>query len=59
MYASSVVRPGDQYSPVVNPAIVPTSPWFGLGAPIVTPNRVLTQSDYWLQGVSFGIQCRY
>lgn len=59
LYTNRVVRPGDQYSPVVNPAIVPTSPAFGLGAPIATPNRVLTQSDYWIQGVSFGITCRY
>lgn len=58
-YASRVVRPGDQYSPVVNPAVIPTSSAFGLGVPIVTPNPVLTQGDYWIQGVSFGIQWRY
>ncbi len=59
LYASRVVRPGDQYSPVINPAIIPTSPSFGLGGAIATPNPVLTQTDYWLQGVSFGIILRY
>jgi hypothetical protein len=59
LYASRVVRPGDQYSPVVNPAIIPTSPSFGLGGPIATPNPVLTHTDYWLQGVSFGFILRY
>jgi hypothetical protein len=59
LYASRVVRPGDQYSPVVNPAVIPTSPSFGTGAAIPTPNRILTQSDYWIQGVSFGAMIRY
>jgi hypothetical protein len=59
LYASRVVRPGNQYSPVVDPAIIPTSPGFGLGNPVVTPNPVLTQSDYWLQGVTFGFTLRY
>jgi hypothetical protein len=59
IYASRVVRPGDQYSPVVNPALVPTSPSFGLGVPVPTPNPVLTQSDFWIQGISFGINLRY
>ena len=59
LYASDVVRPGEQFSPVVNPAIIPTSPAFGTGGFIATPNPVLTQSEYWIQGVNFGVRLRY
>ena len=59
LYVSRLARPGDQYSPVVNPGVIPTSPTYGLGTPIVTPNPLGTQSSYYLQGVNFSITMRY
>jgi hypothetical protein len=54
-----VARPTEQYSVVVNPSTIPTSPSYGLGTPIATPNPLFTQSDFWLQGVTFGVHIRY
>jgi len=59
LYVSRVARPGDQFSEVVNPANVPTSPNFGLGGGIATPNPLGTQSDFWIQGVNFTVTIRY
>jgi len=59
LYLSRAARPGDQFSEIVNPANVPTSPNFGIGAGIATPNPLGTQSSYWLQGVNFAITMRY
>ena len=59
LYASRTLRSGNQYSPVVNTSIIPTSPSYGIGGAIATPNPLLTQSSYWLQGVSFGLNIRY
>ena len=59
IYINRVVRPGNIFSPVVDPALVPTSPNFGLGAATPTPVMVLNQSDFFLQGVTFGLNIRY
>ncbi|MFO0852587.1 MAG: BBP7 family outer membrane beta-barrel protein [Gemmataceae bacterium] len=59
LYSNRVARASEQYSPVVNPATIPASPSYGLGGPVVTPNPIFTQNDYWLQGVSFGFVVRY
>jgi hypothetical protein len=39
--------------------VIPTSPSYGLGAPIATPSPLVSQSDYWVQGLSFGFNFRY
>jgi hypothetical protein len=59
IYVSKVIRPGDQITNVVNPALIPTSPSFGNGPLGATPNVQFTQSEFWLTGVSFGIVMRY
>jgi hypothetical protein len=59
IYASRTLRPGDQYNPTVNPAVIPTSPSYGLGRAVSTPSALLTQSDFWVQGVNFGLTLRY
>jgi hypothetical protein len=58
-YVSRVIRPGDQITNVVNPAIIPTSPTFGLGGPVATPNVLFTQSEFWMQGVSVGLLVKW
>jgi hypothetical protein len=59
MYLNKVVRPGDQYTTVVNPSVVPTSPNFGSGGAVPVPNPAGSQTYYWLQGVTFGLHIRY
>ena len=59
LYANRVVRPGNQLSSTINPGVTPTSPTFGGGGFVNTPNNVLRQDEFWLQGVSFGILAKY
>jgi hypothetical protein len=59
IYVSRVARPGDQYNPGVNPAVVPTSPSFGFGSPLPGINPIADQSDFWLQGINFACNVRF
>ncbi|HEY2786914.1 MAG TPA: BBP7 family outer membrane beta-barrel protein [Fimbriiglobus sp.] len=59
LYINKVVRPGDQYTTVVNASQVPTSPSFGFGGTAPVPNPAGTQSGVWIQGVTFGLNARY
>jgi hypothetical protein len=59
LYMSRVVRPGDQIDPFVNPVFVPVSNQFGSNFGPVRPIAVLNQSDFWAQGVTFGLSIRY
>ncbi len=59
LYASNVVRPGDQISPVINRSQQPTafgpSPLVGASAPV----PLFRQTGFWAQGVNFGLEFRY
>lgn len=59
MFVSRVVRPGNVYNPAVDPAVIPTSPSFGLGGGVPVANPFMTKSEFWLQGVNFGFTVRY
>jgi hypothetical protein len=59
IYISNVVRPTEQFSNAVNPAIVPLSSTYGVVNNAPTPNLVGTTSDFWFQGVTFSITARY
>lgn len=59
MYINRVARPGNAVSNVVNPAIIPTSQTFGSGAVVPVPNTMLSQDEYWAQGVTFHLIVRY
>lgn len=55
LYVSSVVRPGDQVDPVVNLSQMG-------GGPLVGPARPAPRfetTDFWAQGVNFGVEFRY
>jgi hypothetical protein len=56
VYASSVVRPGDQIDTNVNSSFLPRggSP---AGAPL--PRFIFRSTDFWAQGVNFGLEVRY
>jgi len=59
LYWSNVIRPGDQAATPVTPSLVPTSLQFN---PSATPPRsfpVLSRTDYFAQGITFGIAIRY
>jgi hypothetical protein len=60
LYWSEVARPGDQIDTTINASQLPTS----TGAPstLVGPARpafVLHQTDFWAQGINFGLEFRY
>jgi hypothetical protein len=59
LYLSNVLRPGDQIDPVINPTLLPVSAEFGniFGPP--RPQVVFNESDFWTQGVTFGLSIRY
>jgi hypothetical protein len=52
-----VVRPGHQIDLTVNPGLLPP-----VTPPVSGPNRPalnLTREDFWAQGITFGLECRY
>lgn len=56
IYWSNVVRPGDQIDTTVNPNLLP--PAIASNA-FNGPGFTVRQSDYWLQGLSFGGEYRW
>jgi hypothetical protein len=59
MYWSNVVRPGDSIDRSINRSLVPTSEFFG-GQPLPQEPVILFRStDFWMQGVNFGIAVRF
>lgn len=58
LYATEVVRPGDQIDPVVAVGQIPTTSAFGTpGAS--RPGRLFQTDDFFLHGLSAGLTCRY
>jgi hypothetical protein len=56
LYWSKVARPGDQIDRTVNPTQVPIDPSFGpLNGP-ARPTLVPRSTDFWAQGINFGIE---
>lgn len=56
MYWSNVVRPGDQIDLAVDRNAVPGSP---IQSPGIFPQFEFGETDYWVQGVSFGGEYRW
>jgi hypothetical protein len=56
LYLSQVTRPGDVIDPVVNPALIP--PPLATAGP-ARPALLDNHSDYWLQGLTAGLEFRY
>jgi Putative beta barrel porin-7 (BBP7) len=61
MYLSNLVRPGNQVNPVINPTLLPISqaynPQFPFGPP--QPALLFSKSDFYMQGLMFGLSYRY
>jgi hypothetical protein len=57
LYWGNVIRPGSQVNPAIDPRTVPQSLSFN---PAVTPAPFqLHATDYWAQGLTFGLEYRY
>jgi Putative beta barrel porin-7 (BBP7) len=59
LWWSDVVRPGDSVSRLVNPTLIPSSQAFGIGVGPAVPQSPLKSTDYWAQGLNFGVEFRY
>jgi hypothetical protein len=59
LWASNVVRPGNQIDTVINRSQQPTA--FGPGTLVgaARPLPLFQHTDYWAQGVNFGVEIRY
>jgi len=55
LYWSSVVRPGNQIDPVVNPNLIPPA----IGGGPQRPAFNFNGSDFWAQGITFGLDFRW
>jgi len=60
LYWSNVVRPGSQVDLIVNNATNATNPGFIPGTTQANyPRPLFNRSDFWAQGVNFGVEFRY
>ena len=59
LYWSNVARPGNQIDLVVDRFNVPTDQNFGMGTGPARPAFNFNGSDYWAQGINFGLQFSY
>jgi hypothetical protein len=62
MYWNSVLRPGDQVDTVVNVNLVPNfvnPPLQGPNANVQRPAVLFRTSDFWVQGMRFGLEYHY
>lgn len=57
IYLSSVVRAGDQIDTRVNPNLLPGSTT--IGGPLLPNLPRLKKTDFWIQGVSFGMEVTF
>lgn len=59
LYWTNVARPGEQIDPQINPGLVPTDATFGTNADVQRPAFTASQSDFWMQSLSLGLELRY
>jgi Putative beta barrel porin-7 (BBP7) len=59
IYLSNVLRSGNQIDRAVNPGLVPSDPSFGTPGGPARPAFNLSQTDFWVQGFTVGLQRRF
>jgi hypothetical protein len=59
LYMTDVLRAGDQVSLDVNPRQVPSSLNFNRGGGPIQPGPLVRETDFWAQGLTFGLELRY
>ncbi len=58
LYMSDVIRPGSHISNNVNPSAVPVDQIYG-STPITRTSPQFQRTDFWAEGITFGIDFRY
>jgi len=56
---SRVVRPGQRIDRALSPAQIPTFAEFDPTQPPVRPLPLFTSTDFWVQGLSFGLEFQF
>ncbi|QEG27419.1 hypothetical protein GobsT_21750 [Gemmata obscuriglobus] len=59
LYIQDVIRPGGQVTNVVSSAAIPFSSNYGAAGAARAGRVLFDQDDYWIGGVSFGLQLKY
>jgi Putative beta barrel porin-7 (BBP7) len=59
LYVSSVVQPGNQIDRVINPNRVPIDQGFGTPGGPNRPTIDLKTTDFWAQGLNFGLEFKF
>ena len=59
LYINSVVRPSEQYSTTINPAVVPLSSGYGANNGVTTPNPAGNTTDFFFHSINFTVAVRY
>jgi hypothetical protein len=59
LYYSNVARPGDQINRALNPSQLPTSQSAVVATGAAQPSFLFRDTDFWAQGISFGLEFRY
>jgi hypothetical protein len=59
LYWFDVARPSEQIDRVVNPGLVPSNLAFGSVTGPIRPLATVNKTDFWAQGISFGLEIRY
>jgi hypothetical protein len=59
LYIGSVARPGSQVNSTVNPALVPSSPFFGSPSGPGQPVPLTKQDEFWAHGLRFTVEFRF
>ena len=59
LYWSSVVRPGDQIDHNVDSRQIPTGQTFVQGLNATSPSSLMKRTDFWANGVNFGLEFQF
>jgi hypothetical protein len=59
LYWFDTLRPGNQIDRTVNPNLVPSNLSFGTPTTVARPLVPFQKSDFWAQGINFGVEFRY
>ena len=59
LYCSSVLRPGDQLDRTVSPTLLPSHPAFNPASTAANPAPLFKSTDFWAQGLNFGLSVSF